>query len=309
MRVVAAVLDDAEGRVLLAQRPPGKQHAGLWEFPGGKIEPGESAFAALCRELQEELGIAVEVAAPFMSVRGARPFGELVLEAWRVSAWSGGPLAHEHSDLAWVRPEDVGTFALCEADIPIARAAALPACYAITPEPGSDLNAFFARIASGLGRGLRLLQWRAPGLDAGAYREIAVELRRMTRAHGARLLLNADPELAVTLGADGVHLNTRRLMAASVPSPRSPGFLIAASVHDTTEFAHAARLGADFAVISPVRATRSHPDRLPIGWSGFAALRSQSDLPAYALGGLGPLDAVEARQHGALGVAGISAFW
>lgn len=309
MRVVAAVLEDASGRVLLAQRPPGKQHAGQWEFPGGKIEPGESSFDALRRELREELGIEVESAARFMSVRRQRASGELVLEAWRVFAWQGDPSAHEHSALALSSPAEALSLALCEADVPISRAAALPGIYAITPEPGADVDAFLARIERGLQRGIRLVQWRAPCLDPTRYRELAVELLRLARAHHARLLLNADPSLALELGADGVHLNARRLQSTSVLPQRRADFLVVASVHDAKEMARAEHLGVDVVVISPVRPTASHPDRAAIGWPGFEALLALTGLPAYALGGLAGQDVDAARRSGALGVAGISAFW
>lgn len=309
MRVVAAVLEDAEGRVLLAQRPPGKQHAGLWEFPGGKIEPGESAVDALRRELREELGVEVASAARFMSVRRLRTFGELVLDAWRVFDWRGDLFAHEHSALSWRVPEAALALALCDADLPICRAAALPGLYAITPEPGTDLDAFLARIERGLQRGIRLLQWRAPSLEPRRYREIAVALLRLARAQESRLLLNAEPELALELGADGVHLNARRLQSTSALPNRPADFLVAASVHNAEELARAEQLGVDFVVISPVRPTTSHPGRAAMGWSGFEALRAQSDLPAYALGGMAVHDADAARRLGALGVAGISACW
>lgn len=309
MRVVAAVLEDANGRVLIAQRPPGKQHAGLWEFPGGKIEAGESAFAALRRELHEELGIEVASAARFMTVRRPRMSGELVLEAWRVSAWTGELAAREHSALEWRSPDDAHLLALCDADQPILRALALPACYAITPAPGANTDDFLACIARGLARGVRLLQWRAPGLASEPFRDIAIELLRLARAHDARLLLNADPGLAIELGAHGVHLSAARMGALAALPDRPSGFLVAASVHDAIELAQAGRLGVDFVTVSPVRATASHPGQVPIGWPGFSDVLDQSGLPAYALGGMVPEDFAEARRFGALGVAGISAFW
>lgn len=310
MRVVAAVLEDASGRVLLAQRPPGKAHAGQWEFPGGKIEPGESAPDALRRELREELGIEIGPAARFMSVRRARADGTLVLEAWRTRHWHGDPTPIEHTALRWCAPDDASSLPVCEADIAIARALALPPVYAITPDPGHEVAVgFLARIETGLRRGIRLVQWRAPTLDAARYREVALALRKLTAAHGARLLLNATPELAFDLGADGVHLNAARLMALSQPFVRPDGFLVAASTHDRRELAQVAAIGADFVVISPIRATASHAQSFPIGWPGFRDLLADSDLPAFALGGLAPDDLDEARAQGALGVAGISAFW
>lgn len=309
MHVVAAVLEDAAGRVLFAQRPPGKQHAGRWEFPGGKIEADESAFAALCRELREELGIDVIAASRLMCVHRPHPNGMLALEAWRVTAWCGAPVAHEHSALRWLPVPQGLQLDLCAADVVIARALALPHHYAITPEPGADVSAFLARIESGLERGLRLLQWRAPGLDARRYREIAITLRERSTQHGARLLLNADPALALELGADGVHLDARRL-AATHARPEAPdGFLVAASCHDEQELRHASVIGADFVVLSAVRPTPTHPGVSALGWEAWERLLHGADVPAYALGGVGPADLCTAKRHGALGVAGISAFW
>jgi 8-oxo-dGTP diphosphatase len=310
MRVVAAILEDESGRVLLAQRPPGKQDAGLWEFAGGKIESGEAAFDALRRELREELSVDVLEAARVMRVRCARAFGELVLEAWRVRAWRGTPVAQEHSALRWMPPGDALSLPLCEADVPICRALSLPAVYAITPEPEKGgFDAWLATIEAGLKRGLRLVQLRATTLDTVRFRHAAEAVRELTLSHHARLLLNADPELARELGADGVHLSASRLKSIEATAARGDGFLFAASCHSAAELALADRCGVDFAVLSPVRPTTSHPGTAPIGWAGFRALADSCDLPLYALGGITPGDADIAAAHGALGVAGISAFW
>lgn len=309
MRVVAAILEAGDRRVLLAQRPVGKQHAGLWEFPGGKVEPGESGFAALQRELREELDIEIGSAVRFMTVRQERAFGPLELEAWRVRAWHGTPTAREHAALAWQVPVEPLPLKLCEADWPIWQALALPQAYAITPAPENDDAAFFERIESGLKRGVRLLQWRAPNLEASRYRHLAMALIDLAHAHRARLLLNADPVLALELGADGVHLSAARTRALAQLPGRGADMLVAASVHDSEELAQAERLGVDFVVISPIRPTASHPERAGIGWQGFETILKQSDRPAYALGGMGLDDVDTALRHGALGIAGISAFW
>ena len=120
--VVAAALSHADGRVLLQQRPTGKAHAGLWEFPGGKVEPGETPEAALARELAEELGIVVDPAAiepaTFVSVpAGGRT---LILLLYRVCAWTGTPQAFEAAALAWVAPADMARRPMPPADYPLA---------------------------------------------------------------------------------------------------------------------------------------------------------------------------------------------
>lgn len=116
MHVMAGVLLDHNRRVLLAQRPVGKHLAGFWEFPGGKLEAGETPLAALARELQEELGIHVWEAEPLIHVPwqyGERP---LLLDAWRVSSWRGEPQSLEGQPLQWLAPANVDPVTLAPAD-------------------------------------------------------------------------------------------------------------------------------------------------------------------------------------------------
>jgi len=312
MEVVAAVLEDAAGRLLLARRAASKPDGGLWEFPGGKLDPGESAFAALARELREELGIEIDLgtAARFMSVRRARADGPLALQAWRVANWRGDPRPHEHAALRWCSRDQAAQLSLCDADVPILRALQLPSSYAITATPDmTQLPQFLARVESALQRGLRMLQFRAPQLSPEDFARVATRLRESTHRHKARLLLNAEPGVARALGADGVHLSAARMQSASRPLQREAGFLIAASCHNAAELMLANELAVDFVVVSPVRATASHADAMPLGWDGLRTLLAVSDQPAYALGGVGPQDLATARLHGCSGVAGISAFW
>lgn len=119
--VAAAALIDGEGRVLLAQRPQGKQLAGLWEFPGGKIEAGERPEAALARELAEELGIEADPAdfepGPFAS--HAYPDFHLMMPLWLLRRWQGTPVSREGQALAWVAPRDLETYPMPPADVPL----------------------------------------------------------------------------------------------------------------------------------------------------------------------------------------------
>ncbi len=122
--VVAAALIDGEGRVLLQRRPAGKQLAGLWEFPGGKLEPGESPEAALVRELTEELAIAVDPAVPAPLAFASAPLGDrhLVLLLYTIAAWTGEPQPLEASEIAWVRPSAMATLPMPPADVPLVAA-------------------------------------------------------------------------------------------------------------------------------------------------------------------------------------------
>ncbi|MEI7036135.1 (deoxy)nucleoside triphosphate pyrophosphohydrolase [Fulvimonas yonginensis] len=124
LHVMAGVLRDAAGRVLLAQRPPGKHLAGMWEFPGGKLEPGESPADGLARELHEELDIRVQAASATPLVRVPWSYGEraLLLDAWRIDRWQGTPRSVEGQALQWRQPCDIEAGTLAPADRAILRA-------------------------------------------------------------------------------------------------------------------------------------------------------------------------------------------
>src|SRR5699024_8695568 len=118
IHVVAGVIRDGLGRVLVAQRPAGKHLAGYWEFPGGKIDPGETPRDALRRELAEELGIDVEAAEPLIAVPWTYSEKRIVLDAWLVAAYAGEPRAREHEALRWVDPADLARLPMPPADGP-----------------------------------------------------------------------------------------------------------------------------------------------------------------------------------------------
>ena len=310
MHVVAGVLVDGAGRILIAQRPPGKHLAGMWEFPGGKLEPGETPPGALERELDEELGIAVDPLSFEALVRIPWNYGErgMLLEAILVRAWTGEPKALDAAEIRWLDPRDIDPALLAPADRPILAATRLPPHYPITPADVSADDAV-ALLSSALARGERLLQLRAPGLPVDALRAVVTRILPELRALGATLLLNRDIEAARAFGEGvGVHLVASQLHALEGrPLPLSQ--IVAASCHDAAELARASALGCDFATLSPVHATASHPDAEPLGWPRFAQLAEAASLPVYALGGLGPDDGMDARLHAAQGVAGIRGFF
>jgi 8-oxo-dGTP diphosphatase len=120
--VAAGILKDSLGRILIAQRPPGGHVGGFWEFPGGKLHPGEMPVKALERELFEELGIAVEAAAPFMTYRHDYPERTVELNVFLVERYSGEPRGLEGQPLRWVSVAELSAADLLPADQPIAAA-------------------------------------------------------------------------------------------------------------------------------------------------------------------------------------------
>lgn len=306
VEVVAAVIERPDGRFLLAQRPAGKVYAGYWEFPGGKVEPGEPLAAALARELHEELGIEVEIADPWIVRIYTYPHAKVRLNFFRVRAWHGELHGKEDQQLAWQHASTLDVAPLLPANAPVLRALQLPSEYAITHagEMGEaqQLSALDERLA----QGLRLIQVREKSMRAPALEHFAQSVLARARPHGAIVLINSDVELALRLGADGVHLAAAQLARLE----RKPALgWCAASCHNAEELACAAQLGIDFAVLGPVQATPSHPDSMPLGWEGFAALARGASLPVFALGGMKPDDLETAWRCGAQGIAMVRGSW
>ena len=306
--VVAGVITDARGRILLARRTEGRDLAGLWEFPGGKREPGESPEAALARELHEELGITIAIGAPLIAVPQQYPHKRLRLDVRRIASWRGTPKGLDGQALAWVPPHKLPSYAMPPADRPVVAALLQPDRYLVTPEPGDSHAAWLAALDRALDNGVRRVQLRASSrIDRHRWQALVGEAVVRCRKAGAEVFANGNATLAQELGI-GLHLRAEQL-ATFEPATWPSGLPLAASCHGVDELQHAERIGCTFAVLGSLRATPTHPGVVGIGWSGFAALREGVSLPLYAIGGLGPDDIAQGRCHGAQGVAAIRSLW
>jgi 8-oxo-dGTP diphosphatase len=307
LEVAAGVIRNADGQVLIAQRPAHLHQGGLWEFPGGKLEPGETPEAALRRELKEELDIDVDAATPLINIHHNYPDRRVRLSVWQVERFQGVAKGVQGQPIRWVKPDELPNYPFPAANRPIVAAARLPDHYAILEDERGNLETLKARLNSLVTRGVRMIQLRAKRVTQRGYVELAEYAVPLCRRHGVRLLLNTEPSRVRALGAQGVHLGSARLMGLD-RRPLDAGYWVGASCHSLGELRKAERIGIDFAVLSPVRPTASHPGLMPLGWAAFAALVEQISIPVYALGGLSPADLVEAQRRGAQGVAGIRGF-
>ena len=308
IHVVAGVLTDASGRVLVARRPDGAHLAGLWEFPGGKLMPGEPREAGLARELAEELGVRVLSAHPLILVEHRYPDRVVALDVWNVRSFAGEPHGREGQRIEWRAVHGLDPAEFPPADVPVLAALKLPPRYLVTSEPRGDWDGFLDRLAARVAKGFELVQLRAKSLDEPALVELARRAAEVCRRGGAKLLVNADPETVRRCGAAGVHLAARRLEGFRAGRGAGP-LLAGASCHDAREIERARAAGCDFAVLGPVRATPTHPDAPVLGWAGFEGLARGAGLPVFAIGGLGEDDVRAARRSGGQGVAAIRAFW
>ena len=304
--VAVAIILRRDGSFLLAQRPAGKPYADYWEFPGGKVEPGESTLHALCRELHEELGIEVEIAYPWLTRVFTYPHATVRLNFFRVIRWKGEPHGRESQQLSWQSVPHIGVDPLLPANTPVLRALQLPSLYAISNAGELGEDEFLQRLQHALRNGLRLLQVREKNLPRASLRELSLQVLELAHAHGAQVLINGDVELAREVGADGVHLNSGQLAVCRM---RPDLAWCAASCHNAAELQRAGEMGLDFAVLGPLLPTQSHPGMAHLGWEKFTRIAAGSTIPVYALGGLCRNDMETAWQHGAHGIALLRQAW
>lgn len=308
IHVMAGAIGNADGQILVTRRPDHVHQGGLWEFPGGKLEPGEQPEQGLFRELQEELGIQVQASRPLIRIHHDYGDRRVLLDVRRVSVYSGVPSGLEGQPLAWLHPEAMDPRHFPAADRPIITALRLPELLLVTGGDASDPAVFLRRLGLSLERGVRLVQLRAHELDVTAYRRLAHGAFALCESAGARLLLNRDPSEVEDVPRHGLHLRGG-ILAGLAGRPGRDADLVGASCHDHEELQRAAARGLDYALLSPLRPTASHPESAPLGWTRFAELVEAVPLPVYALGGLAPQDLGEAFQHGAQGIAAIRGLW
>jgi len=282
-KIVAGVVRNRnDGRILLSLRPARAQQGRTWEFPGGKVRPGESSRQALCRELSEEINICVRHAHRLVAVDHDYPDRKITLELWVVDDWNGRLHAREGQVIEWVPAGELSSRRMPEANRAFIRLVSLPPLYLITPDRKSYDDGFLSL----------------------AERELA----KLCNSYSGELLYNGTPEQAMQAGAHGVHLNSTLLMQYRA-RPLSPEYRVASSCHNRREIDEARRINADFCVLAPVHETGTHPGLKGMGWRQFSSLSASSPIPVYALGGIRPQELAVARLNGAHGVAMISAIW
>lgn len=313
IHVAVGVIVNTDGKILIAKRPQTAHQGGLWEFPGGKVDAGETIERALARELSEELAIDVIESRPLIQIRHHYPDKSVLLDVHKVTHFKGEPIGNEGQPVQWVAADSLKDFQFPEANRPIISAINLPEKYLITGKY-NDLPDFAARLERALSRSVPVLQLRVAQFafeSHQAFLDVAIAAIKKT---DTQLVINCCCDEFVRIKAVypevpiGLHLNQLNIRNLA-ERPLDAQTLFGVSCHNADEILHAQKLGADYILLSPVLPTSTHPDVEPLGWNRFSALVELANIPVYALGGLDESHISQAQLCGAQGIAGISFGW
>ena len=348
VHVAVAVIVNTNNEVCISLRHKKTHQGGLWEFPGGKVEHGESIKQALVREIREELNLEIKQSRPLITINHNYHDKAVCLHVCKVILYQGEATGLEGQQVKWLPVSQLSANDFPAANRPIIKALQLPDKYLITGK-FTDSDDFFYKLKNALNSGIKLVQLRlkdnviiAPPSWLSAKYLPSVDIKDKSMKENSRegisqlqflleqsaeLCKQADVNLMLNLSADdlrsidlskiefaGFHadsktLNTLSQRPVEVFKARPRGGLFSASCHNMEELLLAIKLNADFVVLSPVQKTASHPDMPAMGWRQFSNLIENISVPVYALGGVSENDLEAAWQHGAQGIAAISALW
>lgn len=310
IHVAVAIIVNKNNEILISQRPADAHQGGLWEFPGGKLEAGETVEQALVRELAEELSIQLNSYRPLIKVTHHYPDKSVLLDVWKVDEHHGNAIGNEGQPVRWLAVDKLDAREFPAADVPIIQALRLPEHYLITGR-FDTAKQFEQHFTHAMERGIKLVQLRLTNawLQAGNIKladEVIEISKRLAIQSNARLMFNLPEEICEAVKPECIHLNSQNL---KLLNERPDCDLLSASCHTIEDMQKAEELGANFIVLSPVQVTSTHPDATPLGWNKFAAMISDTNLPVYALGGVTRDDTRQAWLSGGQGIAAISALW
>jgi len=299
--VAVGVLLRPDGAVLMAERPAGKPYAGFWEFPGGKIEPGETVEQALERELGEELGVRIGASYPWVVMEYDYPHAYVRLHFRRVFEWRGTAHPAEGQRLLYLQPGATPPAPLLPAAVPALRWIELPTMTLASPGCWTQPAQAAAWLDAAIERGARQLTWHEPALEGAALRKALQHACAAARAYGARVLVDsrdlaraAVPALAADAGC---LLGSAALRAAGA---RPAHAWVGAGVRDRNDLERAAALACDFAIIEPGAPDGGAGDAR---WDRIGALCRAAPLPVYAPVAPGAQALQQAWRCGAHGLA------
>ncbi|MBL1141634.1 MAG: Nudix family hydrolase [Proteobacteria bacterium] len=305
---VGVIFHPDKNKVLITRRSANQHLAGLWEFPGGKVEKNESVVSALHRELHEELGITVKSTKKLTRVSYDYPDKKVLLDVFKVYEWDGNPISRENQKIVWSNLKQLNNYAFPEANKHIIQTLSLGSIYVISPPSCNDTNRFISVLDECFSTGVKIFQLRLYQKYEPEFSQIVSKIIRLAEKYDAKIILNGLASDVSEYNVNGIHLNSRELFKHRT-RPISEEYILGASCHNEKELIHAEQINVNYAFISPVCKTASHPEKVAIGWDNFCEMSKKVNFPVYALGGMKPSELELARKYNAYGVAMIGAIW
>lgn len=305
---VGVIFNKDKDKVLLSRRNADQHLAGYWEFPGGKIDQGESIQNALGRELIEELGISVNGSQHLMQISHDYHDKKVLLHVHQVLQWSGEPRSLEQQHIEWVSIDELGNYQFPEANLPILNYLILPEVYLISRSRYSEPSALTQTLSECIENGLKIFQIRLADYKKPETKQLIRHVETMPELKHASFILNGLPEDTERYHVSGIHLKSETLFNYST-RPLGRNYILGVSCHSEKEIEQALLIDADYLFISPVKETSSHQNTTVLGWDKFRELTALSHKPVYALGGMQHTDLELAKQQGAKGIAMIESVW
>lgn len=291
--------------MLIAKRPSHLDQGGLWEFPGGKREPGESNAQALVRELHEELDVMADLALPMMQITHEYSEKIVTLDFFEIPKWHGDPAGKEGQLISWVAKNQLEEYTFPAANNIVLRALKLSRIVLVTPIVDDPIK-FSDGLEQCLATSKIAVQLTRPDLSIAQYRSLSQSIYELCEKYCARLILDTSPEILPEIWSDlpnaGLHLNNARLIECT-ERPITKGRTLTAACHNLDELEQAELLDVDAAILTPIKAIKGPRALMALGWREAAEICDRATIPVFAHGGLQANDFPQAVVTGCYGMA------